>query len=116
MQAIDPDSRGSFSSSMKAPALISTLLVLPFLILELVNHHGFNEGFPAALFALLWLLPLAFILLLLPIVRQRSPGPKTSANRLRLWSRIAVMGFIVWAWVSLVVDQMPCFLGIPNCD
>jgi hypothetical protein len=23
---------------------------------------------------------------------------------------------IAWEWSALVIDQMPCFLGVPNCD
>lgn len=112
MQSIKSD----LSHSIRAPALISTLLVLPFVVLELVNRRGFNEGFPVALFGLLWLLPLSFILLLLSIVRPRPAGPITPASRLGLWSRVAVLGLIVYVWVALVADQMPCFLGQPNCD
>jgi hypothetical protein len=29
---------------------------------------------------------------------------------------IAILGFIAYAWAGLVLDQMPCFLGVPNCD
>lgn len=112
MQAI----RSNLSHGIKAPALISTLLVLPFVVLELVNRRGFNEGFPVTVFGLMWLLPLGFIVLLLPIVRRRPAGPMTPAERLSLWTRIAVMGLIGFIWVALVADQMPCFVGQPNCD
>jgi hypothetical protein len=30
--------------------------------------------------------------------------------------RIATLIFIAWMWVAVVLDQMPCFLGVPNCD
>lgn len=103
-----------YPRNIRVSALISAALVLPFVILELVNRQ--DQGFPVTLFGFLWLLPLAFILLLLPIVRRRPAGPMTAGNRLGLWSRIAVMGFIAWVWVSIVLDQMPCFLGVPNCD
>jgi hypothetical protein len=23
---------------------------------------------------------------------------------------------IAWLWISIVLDRMPCFLGVPNCD
>lgn len=112
MQAI----KSNLIHNLRAPALISTLLVLPFVVLELVNRRGFNEGFPVALFGLLWLLPLAFSLLLLPIMRRRPEGAMTPASRLGLWTRMAAVGLIVFIWIALVADQMPCFLGRPNCD
>ena len=114
MRATHPDIPTSLSRNITASALISATLVLPFMVLELVNRQG--QEFPITLFGFLWLLPLAFILLLLPIMRRRPAGPMTAGKRLSLWSRIAVMGFIVWIWVSIVTDQMPCFLGVPNCD
>ena len=21
-----------------------------------------------------------------------------------------------WLWIGILMDQMPCFLGVPNCD
>jgi hypothetical protein len=23
---------------------------------------------------------------------------------------------MAWLWVGILLDQMPCFLGVPNCD
>jgi hypothetical protein len=23
---------------------------------------------------------------------------------------------LAWLWVGLIHDQMPCFLGVPNCN
>ena len=43
------------------PAAFSFLLVIPFALLEFSNRRGFNEGFPFALFVLLWVLPSALI-------------------------------------------------------
>jgi hypothetical protein len=27
-----------------------------------------------------------------------------------------VLGVIAWFWIAILTDQMPCFLGVPNCD
>jgi len=27
-----------------------------------------------------------------------------------------VLILIAWLWAGALVDQMPCFLGVPNCD
>jgi hypothetical protein len=38
------------------------------------------------------------------------------ASPVALLLRITFLALILVFWVSLVNDQMPCFLGIPNCD
>jgi len=52
-------------------ALISFLLILPFMIMEIVNRRIFNEDFPFMLFFVLWLNLFAISFILLPIVRGR---------------------------------------------
>lgn len=63
-----------------APALISLLLILPFIIMEIVNRRQFNEDFPFVLFFILWLDLFAVSLILLPIVRARRTGITDTAN------------------------------------
>jgi hypothetical protein len=59
---------------------------IPFSILEIINQ-GLTPDFPLLLFGLLWLLSVVFIATL-----------------------------AAWMWLSVVIDQMPCFMGVPNCD
>lgn len=63
-----------------SPALISLLLVLPFMVMEVVNRRDFNEEFPFMLFLVLWLNLLAISLILLPIWRGRRTGNRNMAN------------------------------------
>ena len=30
--------------------------------------------------------------------------------------KVVLLGLVAWYWIGLVIDQMPCFLGAPNCD
>jgi hypothetical protein len=30
--------------------------------------------------------------------------------------RVSLVGLFAWLGVGLLIDQMPCFLGVPNCD
>jgi hypothetical protein len=30
--------------------------------------------------------------------------------------KVGALIFIAWMWVSTVIDQVPCFMGVPNCD
>jgi hypothetical protein len=93
---------------VKARALLAFVLVLPFMVLEVINRRSFDEGFPFPLFGSLWLLTLAFLLVLGSLARAVSPGR----------SLLAVVSLIViaWLWGGIVLDQLPCFLGVPNCD
>jgi len=104
----------NYLTNLRWPLLISTLLVLPFLLLELVNRWSYQEGFPIPLFGLLWLLPLGFILILTPVVRDVRAGDKLKYISFVL--RIVLLILIAWLWVAIVLDQMHCFLGVPNCD
>jgi len=61
-------------------ALISLLLILPFMIMEVVNRRNFHEDFPFMLFFVLWLNLCAISLILLPIVRGRRIGNHDTAN------------------------------------
>jgi hypothetical protein len=97
-------------------AIISLALVLPFLLLEFINGGGFGKSFPVVLFGLMWLLSLGFILLFMPLVRAVPAAEPPLARLARLGPRLILLGLIAWFWIALVVDQMPCFLGVPNCD
>lgn len=104
------------AGSLQWPAIISLLVVLPFIILELINMNTLRHGFPFALFAFMWLLSFSFILVLRPIPRQLRTENRSMADHLTLITRVGLLIFISWVWISLTVDQMPCFLGVPNCD
>jgi len=68
------------------------------------------------LFIVMWLLPVAFILILLPIVRNLQAGKSLLASPIQLLLRAAFLALIAFAWISTLIDQMPCFLGVPLCD
>jgi hypothetical protein len=101
---------------LKSPAIISSILVIPFMLLELINHRSLHEDFPVALFAFVWILPLAFLLLLMPVMRNARTGNGILANPIRLIISLAILIFIAALWVRLISDQMPCFLGVSKCD
>jgi hypothetical protein len=61
-------------ANFKSPAILSSILVLPFMILEWANRRSFNQGFPIPLFGILWLLPVLFILTVMPNLRNKRAG------------------------------------------
>lgn len=103
-------------TQLKLPAIIGSILVLPFILLELINRQGFGEDFPLALFGILWLLPVAFFLTLLPIVQGVRAGDNVTARPLGPLLSVTLLILVTLLWVAIIQDQMPCFLGVPNCD
>lgn len=101
---------------LRSPALIGLLLTIPFMIMEIVNRRGFHEGFPIPLFVIMWILPVIFILTAMPIMRNIRAGNHLMAQPLNLFVRVVVLVLVAWLWTGILIDQMPCFLGVPNCD
>ncbi len=90
--------------------LLSLILTLPFALLEAANQTITRQNAPGLLmlFGLLWSLPLAFILIGRRVARTAGPVPLVLQTLV-----LAVLGVV---WAGLVNDQLPCFLGLPNCD
>ena len=101
---------------LRSPALISLVLVVPFMIMELVNRQNFNKDFPVPVFIIMWLLPMIFIVLWMPIVRNERMGNSLTAQPINFLIRFVFMSLAAGLWVSLLIDQWPCFMGVPNCD
>jgi hypothetical protein len=106
----------SFLTNLKWSAIISAILVLPFMILEWVNRRAYDEGYPIPLFGIMWLLTTAFIFILMPIVLNVRAGNRILESPLSLIFRVVFLILIAWVWINLILDQMPCFLGVPSCD
>ena len=106
------------ATDLRAAAIISFMLVLPFAILEASFNpvNGRNAPGLLALFGLLWLLPAAFIVILAPVVRAARAEESTTASPVSILFRVAFLALIAVMWGGLLVDQMPCFVGVPNCD
>lgn len=113
---LEGDAMKNMLMSVRSPALISLLLVIPFMIMEVVNRQNLNEGFPIPLFVMLWVLPLIFILTGMPIIRNLQAGNRLMAQPVNLLIRVVILVLIAVMWTALLLDQMPCFLGVPNCD
>jgi hypothetical protein len=118
LQTVMTNQTKSIITTFGTAAFISFILVLPFAILESVNNTITRQNAPGliVLFSLLWLLPTAFIVVLAPIVRTVRAGNSVLAYPVALLFRVVFLAFISWMWGSIVIDQLPCFLGVPNCD
>jgi len=88
-------------------AFVSSMLVLPLLLLEMRNGRAW-PAIPVPLFATLWVVAFAALLLLTLVVRS----PRAAV----LYPSLAGAGTLAVLWIVIVRDQWPCFLGVPNCD
>lgn len=101
---------------LRSPAIVSFFLVLPFMLLEAINRRNFGEGFPIPLFIFLWLLQVAFMVTLMPPIQSIQAGMSIIKSPILLLIRVVILVVVLWMWMGIVTDQMPCFLGVPSCD
>jgi hypothetical protein len=108
----------TITADLRPAAIIGFILVLPFAILEFLNNTVNKQNAPGliVLFGLLWLLLMAFIVILMPIVRAVRAGNSVMASPLNLLFRVAFLALIAMMWGGILIDQIPCFVGVPNCD
>ena len=105
-------------ANFRSAALISFIVVLPFAILELLFHSVTRQNAPGliVLFGLLWLLPTGFILIIGPMVQTVRAGNSIIGNPITLFIKVAFLAIFAMMWGGILIDQLPCFLGVPNCD
>ena len=119
----------------RSAAIISGIICLPFaflfalLVLNIEPNFGplqplLNNPDPdqpdvlGSLIALgTFLLVLAaFMINLIQIVRTVRAGGSITAHPVNLVLAIATLAAIVVVIGAIIVDQYPCWIGVPNCD
>ncbi len=115
MMPQDQSAPGTLKSFVTA-LLVSSTLVAPFIVLQWVNRRAPHEGFPFVLFIFMSLHSLAIVLLLTPALRRLRSEGEFRALKLGHWAGFVLAAILVFAYVDVVIDQLPCFLGVPNCD
>lgn len=121
--------------SYRVATIASFLLALPAMILyillvlniqpnfgplePILNNPDPNQpdvvGSLIALGTMLLLLA-AFIFNLSIIVRALRAGERITSHPFNLILALAMLGFITSIVGSIVADQYPCWVGVPNCD
>jgi hypothetical protein len=104
------------ASDARTAALGGMLLMLPFAIMEAFMAGIGNARDAIVLFGLLWLLPMLALAVLLPIMRNARAGRGVAANPVKLTLGIGLVLALAFVWGAVVIDQLPCFAGVPNCD
>lgn len=103
-------------------ALLYSLLVLhiepPLRVLESLKVAPDQPNVVGSAIVLgAWLLSVvAFVVTLSPIVRDARAGRPLLTHPVNLALAIVILLFVVAFAVSFVVDQYPCWIGVPNCD
>lgn len=102
--AIMGEHRMNVSARFGWPALIGFFMTLPLAILEFTMNTPIGNASPGLglLFGFIWLLATALMVAV--------------TSRMNVLVRFPVVALLALVLVSLVADQMPCFLGVPNCD
>lgn len=111
----DHAARGVLKSGA-AVLLAGAALVAPFVVMELVNRRAFGEAFPFVLFTFMSLHALLIALLLAPAIRLLRATRSLRALGPVQWAGLALWVILAFAYANVVIDQLPCFLGVPVCD
>jgi uncharacterized membrane protein YiaA len=59
---------------------------------------------------------MVFISILTPIVQNIRAGNSIMAKLISLLLKVAISVLAIGLWVATLIDQLPCFLGVPYCD
>ena len=104
------------SNPRLAPVISFVLCVLPFMILEWATRSDLprSDASPM-LWIVLWLLSTGFIAILMLIVQSTRAGNNILAHPVSMLLRSIFLVLLAWLWGTLVMDQMPCFLGATGC-
>lgn len=73
---------------------------------------------PGSLIALtiMLLLPVAFVVSLRPVLKARRSGIGICGAPVNLALALVSIGFFAFIVGAIIVDQYPCWIGVPNCD
>lgn len=121
----------TLSDHPKLAALLGVLLALPFTIMLLLLLLNIPPNFgplePALrsenthlgsyiILGMLLLLLAGFALNLVPLVRGWRSGGSLVSLPLNFLAAAAILMVILTFAAAIVVDQYPCWTGVPNCD
>jgi len=113
----------SFILALPLPILLSiaVLTIEPFyglltpLFTEANGYRNSALGLTILIGAFL-LLPVAFIVSVAPIGQTMRTGGSLLAHPINLVLAVAILVFITTIVGSIIIDQYPCWIGVPNCD
>lgn len=84
--------------------------------MEIVNLGGIPDPFTYTIFLYLWLMFALFFISLFALLRVAKSRVNKQERLPALLLNALVLIFTIMSIGTVLVDQMPCFLGVPNCD
>lgn len=115
----------------RSAIIAGSLLALPFVTLILLLLLGFEPSLgplPSVLkiseshlgslilFGAFLLLLVAFFVCSRPILRNIRAGKSIAADPILLLLAISILTIIIIIVGGIILDQYPCWIGVPNCD
>ena len=94
----------------------AVLLVAPFAAMEAVNSANAQAELPTFLFALMFVHAALIAVAVSPAVQRALETKGIRGLSLLHWFGVLAGLVLLAIYVGVVLDQMPCFLGVPNCD
>jgi len=70
----------------------------------------------ALILASMLLVPIGAVVSMVPVIRSFRLGEGSRPHPLNLIFAMGLATITLWLFGSLVVDQVPCWMGVPNCD
>lgn len=123
------------TSNNKSSAIIGFLLAMPSAVLLLISIYDIEplsdfyktlttqaDGYSISVFGRIFeigallLLLVGFIVGFVPIARNIRAGNGVMANPLNLLMAAMLFIFVAGLVIVNVIDQYPCWIGVPNCD
>jgi hypothetical protein len=103
------------TTQLAQAAIIGLLLTLPFVALELTFNSSQSDQGVVVLFVFIWGLLTTLTALATSLVRTIRAG-RSVLSPMNLALKLPLLSLIAVIVITLIADQLPCFLGIPNCD
>ncbi|MEJ7623059.1 MAG: hypothetical protein WKF34_03625 [Pyrinomonadaceae bacterium] len=94
---------------------VALLLISPLIVLQWIDQPS-SATFPIFLFGMLWLMAAIFAAIIVPLFRSLGKGYRMSMHPATMLLSAFLLVLLAATWGGIVNDQMPCFLGVPNCD
>lgn len=109
--------------SMRTPALVATVVVVPLLVLELVSAAGDRQSrgpdyWPGVflLHLAMWSLAFGFVVVWGMVIRDMTTGGYVTAHPAKTAVRVGLLVLLAASFAFIAIDQMTCFTGLPHCD
>lgn len=94
--------------------ILGIIATMPFYLLQYYYSGGYPHGVPEAIFRSMWVETTLFSFLSFSVYRTPF-GTTTRKWIIPFLLKLTAMSILAIAWLAILIDQMPCFLGGRGC-